>query len=510
MLSLCRWHVSPGLSLGPTSPQPDSTADSSPRSVILFDGALPDSKHAERLSRTEQNNRRVRQLRTSYPTTACPRPSYLGASAYAFLAPSLREALNASSFASRTHIVPGEADDFCALHARDTARSIIFSSDTDLLLYDYRPETLIVFVHEAEPSAGLKAYVPHQIQDALQVKSLVALAYVIQQKSSEGLGDLVLDALRIDVDSASYLEFSTRYTTFVVTPMHPTKHVNLLRPLQDLDVRVSEFAHQALGDSLRPIVYLPLLVEDPNLASAWNIAQQIRTLAYALLAAPNSIVQEYRRKAQGISSHDLSLYSATDVAIISEQVEGQVAALLNWAASKDISPALLWSLFAVNLVLTELNTPPSPLLVARVLNGDFDDTWPFIQLSARLQAGMYSLRLLKQVVAVRRALGQLKEPKLDKSLTSLHIGLSSFPSIPDVFVVPGQTRRVLAEHESMRRLVEEMYTAAGITIPDQQISNKKKKRQAREADIQKRKLGRGSRQNAQVSNAFALLDEWST
>jgi hypothetical protein len=467
----------------------------------LFDGALPDSKHDERLSRTDQNNKRVGHLRRKHSTTACPTPTYLGSSAYAFLAPSLREALKASSFASRTNIVPGEADDFCAVHARDTARSIIFSSDSDLLLYDYPPETLIAFVHEAEPAAGLMAYSPHQIRDALKVKSLVALACAIQQKSSDKLKALVCDAQCINMNSALYLDFSRRYTVAVVAPTYPARDGNL----QDLDVRVSEFAHQALGDSPRPVVYLPLLVEDPNQASAWTIGQDIRTLTYALLALPDSTVQEYRRKAHRISSHDISLSLTTDIATLLEQTESQVSALLKWAALKAINSTLLWSLFAVSLVLAELNTAPSPQLVARVLNADFDNTWTFVQLSARIQSALYSLRILKQIVSVRLALDQHKSSNIDDVLTRLNTGLSSLPSIPELFIIPGQVPRVLADHESMKELVAEIYTAAGVLVTDPYLSKQKKKKTQG-----KRKKSRTKQKesfDARGSNAFALLDE---
>jgi hypothetical protein len=403
--------------------------------------------------------------------------------------------------------VAGEADDSCALHAKENTRAIIFTSDTDFLLYDYQPDTLIVFFQDADISTGVKAHSPDRIRQELKLQSLIPFAYAVQQKSSEGLNELVLDARSINADSVQYLDFSRRYTTALVSPSYMEKDHVLSNPLQALDVRVAEFVHQVLGDSTRSVVYLPLLAEDPNQASAWNIAQDIRTVAYSLLTPPGSLLREYRRKAQGIFPQDISPYSAADVGVPIKQLEAQLSVLLKWAESKDLKPPLLWSLFAISLVLAELNTPPPSSLVVRVVNGDFDNTWAFVQLIARVQAAMYSLRMLKQIIAVRLAMDQQTDSKLHNGLMSLHTQLASFPSLAEMFIIPGQAKRVLADHEQMRGLVEEIYQSAGVEKPDEQTSNKKKKRQAREAERKKRKIEQRQQSQTQVSNAFALLND---
>ncbi|KAH3918018.1 hypothetical protein HBH56_047910 [Parastagonospora nodorum] len=455
--------------------------------AVLFDGALPDAKRAERLSRTEQNNRRVQQLRASYATTACPIPTYLGSTSYAFLAPSLREALTESPFASRTRIVPGEADDSCALRARDLPRSIIFTSDTDLLLFDYHPETLVVLFQDAESPVGLKAFSPDHIAKKLQLKTLVPLAHAIQQHLSEGMDDLVRDARDLDTDSSAYLDFHRRYTAAIVAPIYLQQYVSLNSTSQSLDVRIFEFVHEALNRSQNLPVYLPLLAEDPNQASAWNIAQDIRTLAYSLLASSTSTIREYKRKAQGISPQDIRPYSDTDLHAPAKEIDGRVGGLLKWAKSKDLNPSLLWSLFALSLVLGELNTAPSLPLVSRVINADFDYTWPFVQLTARFQAAMYSLRMLKQMTEIWLAVNQHIQSKLRGTLSSLQSQMANLPAIADMFFVPGQSKRLLADHEQLKALIEEIYVSIGVEVATEQVSNKKKKRQAREAERKKRK-----------------------
>jgi hypothetical protein len=456
--------------------------------TVLFDGALPKEKEPERLMRTEQNNRRIKQLRASYATTACPIPTYLSSTSYAFLAPSLREALAGSPYASRTRIVPGEADDSCALHARDLQRSIIFTSDTDLLLFDYHAETLVVLFQDAASPTGLKAHAPYQIAEKLQLKRLVSLAYAIQQRSSEGMDDLVRDARNFDNDSPPYLEFSNRYSTDIIAPTYHAKCPGLQLPLQDLDVRVSEFVHEAMLGSKSLPVYLPLLVEDPNQASAWNMGQDLRTLAYSLLAPTSAKVREYRRKAQDISPQDINPLSTTELQVTAEEWEERIGAVMRWGDSKDISSPLLWSLLALSLVVAELNTPPPLPLVSRVINGDFDNTWAFVQLAARIQAALYSLRMLKQVTSIWIMIHQQDQFELGKALSGLQALMSALPPIPAMFMVPGQDKRLLADHEQMKELIEEIYSSIGIEVAVEQVSNKKKKKQAKEADRKKRKM----------------------
>lgn len=500
--------------------------------TIIFDGALPDSKQAERIPRTEQNNRKVQQLRASYPATTCPIPTYLNSTSYAFLAPSLREALANSPFASRTRIVSGEADDFCALHAKTHPKSIIFTSDTDLLLFDYDPETQVALFADADSLAGLKTYSPSQVAvEKLKVKSLVPFAYAIRQLPYGSIPDLAAHASKIDVDSSAYVDFGQRYIAANVTPKYAQKNEDLNLPLQALDVRVSEFVYEALNASPNLAVrisrflpqlivwvyefvqealsgtqnipvYLPLLVEDPNLASAWNMGQDNRTFAYSLLVPRTATISEYRRKAQHITSEEITSLSALGVQMQAKELEGRISGLMNWSKSKDLSPSLLWSLFALSLVLAELNTPPTITLVSRVLNGDYDNTWAYIQFTARLQAAMYSLRMLKQVTSVWLAINPNANTELHASLSSIQSHISNFPSISDMFIVPGQAHSVAADHEQLKGLIEEIFTSAGVEI--EQLSNKKKKRQTREAERKRRKAEQ--RQQAKPANVFALLD----
>jgi hypothetical protein len=402
--------------------------------------------------------------------------------------------------------VPGEADDWCALHAKNSSMSLILTSDTDLLLYEYPPETLILFFSDADLTAGIKAYSPHQIRQKLQVKTLLSYAFALRDGYHDTATDLAANARKVDLDSVDYVEFSRRYTAAAVAPTYLLNSGPHAKVLPDMDVRVSEFVHQALDASPTTLVYLPLLVEDPNQASAWNIGVDIRTMAYSLLAHQNSIIQEYKRKAQGIAAQEISIYSSSNIIVLMMDFERQLNTLKEWATSNGLGTASIWPLFALSLVLPELNSPPVVPLVLRVLNSDFDNSWTYVHLLARLQAAMYSLRMLKQTIAVYLALDDKTDRSLRDHLSSIQTHMADFPTIAEMFTVPGQTKNVLAEHEQLRTLVEEIYRSAGAEVPTEQISNKKKKRQMREADRKKKKAEQRQQPKMQVANAYTLLD----
>lgn len=469
----------------------------------MFDGALPPSKRAERLHRLEQNNSRVRNYRVQYPVASCPVPTYLGSILHAFLAPALREALLDTRYASRTRIEPGEADDWCALHAKDYSRSIIFTSDTDLLLYNYPAETLVIFFQDADVTTGVKSYCPDQMRERLKLDSLVQFAFAMTQEPSHTSDDLIRDAQSLDLVSSTYLEFSGRYAGRTTVSSHILKDSGLPLPLQGLDVRVSEFVHQALDNSSTPLVYLPLLVEDPNQSSVWISGQDYRKLAYSILAPQTKVVHEYRRKAQGISVQELTLH-ALDVP--TSDMKAHLNGVSKWAADKKVGPSLMWPLFALSIVLLDSKSIPSVPLVLHMLNGEFDSSWDFIHLTARMQAVLYSLRMLRQILAVHLAIHGSEKRDTSNDITILSKELATLPSIAETFTVPGQSRKLLAEHEQLRNLIEEIYTASGVDIPTEHVSNKKKKKQSREIERKKKKQEQRQQAKPQVNNVYSMLD----
>lgn len=372
-----------------------------------------------------------------------------------------------------------------------------------MLLYSYPTETLIVFFQDADVSTGFKCYCPEKMRQRMQLQHLAQFAFVTTREPSHTSDDLLRDAKSLDLSSDTYLEFSGRYAGRTTAVSHFSKVSGLPLRLQKLDVRISEFVHQALDSSPAPLVFLPLLVEDPNQSSAWSSGQDYRELAYSMLAPKTSTIHEYRRKAQGISVQELRLQASV---VSTTDMMAHVTGVSKWAADRNLAPRLMWPLFALSIVLLESKTTPSVPVVLHTLNGDFDNSWEFVHLTARLQAVLYSLRMLQQVISVQQAIHGSNDVDVDNITLQMAKQLSSLPSISDTFTVPGQSRELLAEHEQLKSMVEEIYIASGVEVPTEHVSNKKKKKQSREAERKKKKQEQRQQAKPQPSNVYAMLD----
>jgi hypothetical protein len=451
-----------------------------------------------------------------YSTTGCPIPTQLGSVLYPFLVPALMEALHTTCFSQLTRIVPGEADDWCAASARNQPRTIIFTGDTDLLLYDYQPETLVAFFKDVDlfPGSEFKVFSPTKICQQLKLTSLIHLAYTMHLDRWRPFTDNIREAHKLDLDSSQFLEFSKRYTDRAQDPLYLSKHPDLNDARQGLDVRVSEFVHQTLSVAdnspdnapLVMSVFLPLLVEDPFQASAWKFGQESRLLAYSLLSPARIVVQEHLRKAQGISVQELAPLAPI------QQVTQAIALLEVLTASppdQQLSKAHKWPILALKLALQDLK-PPHVSLTARVIAGGFDNTWAFVHLHACMQAVLYSLRMLKQCVTVWLALNRDNSTtKLHELVTSLNQQLKSFPAIADIFTMPGQAAKFDPDDGGFLDAVKAIYTIAG--IKDQSLFEEpKSKRQRKRDKMRNKKAEVKSQQHTQPrlkSNTFAVLEQ---
>jgi hypothetical protein len=465
--------------------------------------------------------RRVAQFNTMHGNIACPVPSQLGSVAYPFLAPALMEALRASEYAGATRIVPGEADDYCACYAQDNPRSIIFTGDTDLLLYDYPKDTLISFLKDGTnvPGPALKVYSPSQICQQLNLKSLVQLGYAIHNDRWRALKESVLDARTYDKESSLFLDFRKRYTDQVVTPPYSSGRANLEAALQGLDARISEYVLQALclghpslvEPPLALFFFLPLLFEDPLRSSAWISGRDIRLLAYSLVTPNRFIVQEHVRKAQGVSVEELSIPGQKQQIETARATKDAIAAP---AINEDSASSRYWLLVALQLALRTIS-PPHIALASRVVLGEFDNTWAYVHLLANVQAVLYSLRILKQCIAVRLAFDSDSEkthtnplsPSLSTIISELSNALASFPTISKLFSVPGRSVRTPTEEPELQNTLKEIYARAGVA--DGKYFEEPKSKRSRKRQRREEKAGREAPKGASADtsrNIFAILD----
>ncbi|KAF2111654.1 XPG domain containing-domain-containing protein [Lophiotrema nucula] len=482
-------------------------------SAILFDGALPIAKRNERNERMQQYVQRMSSFRFNYGTSACPIPRHLGSVLYPLLAPAVREALSGSQYAQVTRNVPGEADDWIAAFAKGRPRSIVFTSDTDLLLFDYGSEAMVSFFRDAtiSPMAAFTVYSPTDIRRRLKLTSLLCLAYALQESYGRSLSENVQKAQSIDTGSATYLSFIRRYTSTVQIPNGLTNPAVLESALQGLDVRVSEFVHQSLTSDHRntvPEVYLPALFEDTKQTSAWNLARDLRLLAYTLLVPVGcNVVREYTRRGQNPAPSDYQTYSELEA---KAKISALSIATTKCVGNAEYSPYLQWLLLATQMILRDLE-PPYAFLLARVLSDKFDQTWEYTHLHARVSATLYSLRILKQCISVRIAVNRGREDDfLSEGIQKLHNTFASFPTIADGFTVPGEVPVTNIDEPVLQEAIRDLYTSLG--IEEKGLFGEAKSRRQRKREKREEKRGRHAQLQGQrktlpqlSSNSFAVL-----
>jgi hypothetical protein len=95
--------------------------------------------------------------------------------------------------------------------------------------------------------------------------------------------------------------------------------------------------------------------------------------------------------------------------------------------------------------------------------------------------------------------------ELYDSIGSVLKALQGMPTIAELFVVPGQAGRVHEDSAMLKAVLQEMYVSANVEVPDEQISNKKLKKQKREAERKARREQDASTQR--TDNLFELLNQ---
>ncbi|KAF2191209.1 hypothetical protein K469DRAFT_696929 [Zopfia rhizophila CBS 207.26] len=477
------------------------------KTKIFFDGALPSWKKEERISRLQQSLSKLFKFKANIDSAESKYQS-LGAVATPFLVPSLVEKLLASEFSESTSVVPGEADEWCAFFASNNPHSIIFTGDSDLLVYEFGPNVWVVLLKDVDllPSLVFKSFCPNNIALRLRLKSLVPLAYAMAKDPFQHFNDSIADARRCDTETPNYIQFRERYALSPMFPAYQTDYPELNIALQKTDVRVSELAHQIFPYCLLGLqevdiftfdVYLPFLVEDIDRSSAWSHAEEIRFLGYSFLASitfAETSVQEYKRRAQAVVPRKHELYSLEKA---QSKATALIAMLKSWVDTHiHLSPVQIWSLFAIRFVLVDLASPDKPLfssaLLARIITGDTDGTLNFIHVSARVHAVLYSLRILYQCITICIAMNKgfflFDSSELFAVISGLHQALQSLPGIDELFPTPGTALKRLDNDTELLQAIAKVYESLGIgEEPLPKAKMKKQREKDRKESVQKEK-----------------------
>ncbi|OAA46280.1 hypothetical protein NOR_03033 [Metarhizium rileyi] len=406
---------------------------------LYFDGYLPRAKLEVRIARMMRATTRLKRLYTLH-LQGCP-ASYLatddivadvdiyrteGTELYqlvdpCFLVPAVLSCLRESKrYRTITEVVPGEADHFCAADVSKHG-GILITSDSDLLVHDLG-EARITFLRDLhiESRRGFKclSFAPKQIFNKMKLaypEKAIQLAYERIMAPQATLSQLVNRCSRPAPPTAEYIDFSKNYTQSEEAVR--LQRIALELPyFNALDPRVSEtvleICSRRSGLSMDvPIkMFLPPLLECPGLRSAWDQSTPIRRLAYSIASytLPQTDaclnVREFRRV-------DTSSYGGRQIKLFSpNQARKYIDDILSCAKCLEDDTQCdgdkFWTFLAIALDTME-SIQSGREQIPEVIEGWFGGrsielgdkvAWSIVHISAQIQAMLYSLRVLQQIL----------------------------------------------------------------------------------------------------------------
>ena len=445
---------------------------------IYFDGYLPVAKRPVMISRLEGYLKQTTVFHANHKDFRRPlhqdcslagnltdlfdlsRPvpsKFRGLPAAPFLVPAVLDSLTDSKYAAITQVVPGEADSFCAAAARASG-GIVLTSDSDLLVHDLGPAGAVVFFDHLELLQNGEKYYqmsariaqPSKIAQSLNLQNLCQFAFELKENSSLTLHEVQRRSqTSMQMDRARDFEnFGKEYEK--VSTDHAS---NSPFSIELLDPRVSEMILQCrmrLQGGLH--MYMPFLIEDPSRSSAWNISTTLRTLAYSIMAHYGGIpnqqqsILEHSRRDTRIVPVEIQLVDYTSVLRDAESLNTQLGVL--WNRYSSLPTTIIWKIFGMIEVFSwHLKSGRSFPLQRTALkfvwgNTDTSISWQDIQLSAQLQAALYSVRILKQVLTYASSCCELGS---DTHFPPLLARLKNFPLLRDLFPGNDSTTVIISD-----------------------------------------------------------------
>ncbi|KAF4125363.1 hypothetical protein GMORB2_4203 [Geosmithia morbida] len=392
---------------------------------IYFDGYLPKSKIDVRMERMVKATSQLNQFHAAYPD-GCPERHLQTTRETAavdlfafqtsdtrkllpppFLVPAIIDALKASHQYSKVlRIVPGEADTFCARHLARAKKGVVLTSDSDLLVHDLAGGRVVFFrdIYLSQGKWKAPIFDP-EVMCRNFSDGIRRFAYELSLSPHSTVPELALACSQpMTTRSDDYKIFCQQYQNEIFDQIE-----SYGPELESMDPRVSEVSIQMGPVFDEPVanIYLPVLVESPMRASAWESSISIRQLAYTILKFCNqsttSMVNEYRR----VQTH---------------QQQGKPAPLLLFA---EIPHTITELIRRLNLIKIEsrgkIEMTGFGLMNYLYICGDGDGkspvtrvvvqqlqkqqqhsqtklAWDMVHLTAQLQAFNYSLRILWQVL----------------------------------------------------------------------------------------------------------------
>ena len=455
------------------------------RDHVYFDGFLPPQKENTRISRSETLLRTLFSSQTSQPNgfrnivnqssldkrvkfkklykRTSSQSNFRGLPPPPFLVPAVIEALANSKYASITDVVPGEADGYCAQAARQNGGTTL-TNDSDLLVYDLGPEGAVGSLHaltiveneEKKRNGNDKTHrwvqttilKPSKVAHKLGLENLYALAYAMRSTTQASLFEAVKHARALGLSQAELNEHLAEYitppSTFAAQQCPPATLCHLESYPHALDPRLSEMILQAHTNT--PCMHLPILIEDPTRMSAFTSSTSLRQFVYSIAVSPQGFkgqqITEYQRKGSNVLPNTLAVLSGRVIITYANQLYESLQRVKTEFSCFSLSNAFIYRIHALYELYTwhldTAHTPPTRDAMSSILIGKTQGaiSWDIIHLTAQIEGGLYSLRMLKQTLdfclPLLDDMARAHEPGLLETLDKLKIDLANLPGLAEL------------------------------------------------------------------------------
>ena len=384
-------------------------------------------------------------------------------------------------------IVPGEADIFCAAKAREVG-AMILTGDSDLLVPDLGPQASVCFFDDVkyEPPPRSKeggpenlgrlkalAYKPSSISEILGVSQIAEIACLSKSQPGTPFRSILEQARsrpKSRVDSKAFSAFMAAYDL----PITVAADDAFMTRYQDMDPRISELILQFTLDTFdnkkQPYMYLPIVIEDHDRQCVWNYGIAYRDLAYSILnlSVPKArrhqhVLEHFRRGHRVAPREAQTLNSETCRKTMGALTKHCQSARRRYIVDKPATDQTtlyethFWPLYAlseISKINRSCGRPALGTLSKEAVKRFFTRgrignmlSWEDLHLRAQLEAVLYSLRILKQILDV--AIITLADGIMGEAAEGLRGELKRLPSLGKIeAALRGGIYRIRGEERS--------------------------------------------------------------
>lgn len=414
--------------------------------AVYFDGVLPATKLATRKQRLQKTMKHLEEAKESFKTGKAlgkktPEPP--------FLVPSVLESIKNSRFGNVLAVVPAEADFYCATEAiaYETSTGMpatIITNDSDLLIQATGAQTRVLLLSSITRSRAPNPirvegnfFFPARMAAAAGVDNLVQTAFFMSQDYHLSFDAAVAKSKRIRLENnADFLAFQSE----LEKPNYNTSEHKeaVVKTLQQMDPRIAELAHQTMpgfphAPNESANMFLVPLLEDVGRFTAWASGQDIRDATYRMILSSSRSVRgidEYIRRGTNCAPepHPPGPDWKADLVRFSKMLTD----VKDFLEPRHATAAQRFNYIAMYYTIKALASRGSHMLtkeeVTRILAKERQRSVQEMHASAMCQAAIYSIRILKQLLALEKAKGGMA-----KELKALSKALGEMPTLADLF-----------------------------------------------------------------------------